>query len=127
MLAFLASSVGKYVMIAVLAIILLGGAFLYVKYTQSVITSLSQQVTGLQLQTKDLQAANTALQQDIQRVQQAENATNQALQSIRLQSAQMARAIQSRTFNTSDPKALEIQVNKDTAATLKGLEDASRP
>jgi hypothetical protein len=70
-----------------------------------------------------LQAANDSMVQNIIEVQQAQDQTNKSLQDIRLQAAQTARSIQDQIMSTSNPLILQQQINKDTAAALKALED----
>jgi len=126
MFAFLGSTVGKYIIIGMVLLALVGGAALYVKWTSDTIADLNKQVTALNIQAQSLKAANDAMAADIKNVQQSQDALNQQLNGIRVQSAQTAAKIRNQVLNTSNPQALQKQVNQDTSNAFKSLEDLTR-
>lgn len=121
LLTFLGSTIGKYLIIAMVLAAFVGGAALYVKWTSDTIRTLTTQVTALSIQAQSLQAANAAMQHDITIVQQAQSATNQQLFTIRNQSAQAAKKIQTEVLSSSNVTALQNQINQDTANAFQAL------
>ena len=123
-------TIGKYLIIMFAIVAVIGGAILYIKWTSDTIATLSQQVTALNIQSKSLQAANDAMSKDIAAVKQVQDATNQQLTDIRVQSAQTAhqleQKIHSEISKANTPATLQTQVNSDTAAAFKSLEDLTK-
>jgi chromosome segregation ATPase len=126
MFAFLGGTLGKYLFFAIGLIIIVGSAFLYIKYTTDKITALNERIVALDIQAKSLQAANDSLEQNVAQVQAAQTETNRNLENIRVTSAQTAANIRNQILSVTNPVVLQGQVNKNMAATLKALQDLSR-
>ncbi len=126
MFAFLFSPIGKFLTIGLVVAIVVGGAILYIKMTNDTIQNLTTQVTALAIQSQSLQAVNDAMQKDIADVKKIQDATNNQLNAIRVGSAKAAQTLRNRTLNTSNTKALQDQVNKETSDAFKVLQDLSQ-
>jgi chromosome segregation ATPase len=119
------SSLEKYLVIGLFVLLLIGGGVLYVKYTSDKMAALSEQISALNIQAKSLQAANESLKTDIASVQEAQADTYNKLEDIRVNSNTASNQIRNRIIDSSNPAALEKNVNEQTAAILKALQDLS--
>ena len=115
----------KYLVIGLFVLLLIGGGVLYVKYTSDKMAALSEQISALNIQAKSLQAANESLKTDIASVQEAQADTYNKLEDIRVNSNTASNQIRNRIIDSSNPAALEKNVNEQTAAILKALQDLS--
>lgn len=125
MLAFLGSTIGKYVIIGLFALLLFGGAALYVKFTSDQMALLEQKVAALTVEAQSLKVANESMKQDITNVQTAQADAWNKLEDIRTSADVLSNQIRNQIVTSSNPAALEKSVNENTAALLKGLEDLS--
>lgn len=129
MLTFLASSIGKYVIIGLFAILFIGGAVFYVDHLNNKIATLSEQIVAIDLKAKSLQAANDSMSNDIKSIQNAQADALSKINDIRT-TAQTQSQIQktkiTEQIKKSTPSNLQNSVNIDTAAALKGLEDLTK-
>ena len=129
MLTFLASSIGKYVIIGLFAILFIGGAVFYVDHLNNKITTLSEQIVAIDLKAKSLQAANDSMTNDIKSIQNAQADALSKLNDIRTTAQTQSQTQKTKIttqIKTSTPTKLQDSANTDTAAALKGLEDLTK-
>ena len=119
------ASIGKYVVIGIFILTLIGCGSLYVWYTDSKISSLSQQVSALSIQAKSLQTANDAMKKDIADVQQAQSDANNTLEQIRTKSQTNDNNIRNQILNSTDVVTLQNNVNAQEQALIKALQALS--
>ncbi len=124
--SFLLTPIAKYAAIGIALLLLIGGAYLYVKITNDEIKTLTQKITVLTITTQSLQAVNTKLQTDYENIKKLQDQTNQTLSAIRTQSRITEQRIRNEILNSSNPTQLQIQVNKDMANTFQELENLSK-
>lgn len=118
---FLGLLLNRYVIAAILAVLLVVGGFAYFKITSNIIRDLRQQVAVVTEQEKMLEATDRALVDDINRIQQAQTEANRKLEDVRLASIEAMRALMQHKYDASDLPALQGQVNKDMADMLARL------
>lgn len=121
-IGLLTSKLGGWVIVGALVLLLVGGVVLHMRATANSVALLTKQVTVLSLQTKNLQAANDALQADIANVAQAQAIANQQITAVRAQASNDSRALFNRTFDPNNA-AIQTQINQSMSDTFKRLED----
>lgn len=117
---FLTNPLGRAVSLLAVISIIAGIAF----FQHLMIQNLHQRLDLLDDRANALQAANNSLQHDIAVVQKLQQATNESLQAARLRSTEAAQIVQHRRF-TGDPKLVQDEANKDTAAAFGRLQSLS--
>lgn len=115
----------KYVIGLGLSLVVVIGAYSYVKVSANTIRGLRDKVTILAIQTDNLQKANEAMQRDIELVQQTQAETNEKLNAIRVAASQALRELASRKFEAKNVGPLTVQINKETADMFHRLETLS--
>jgi uncharacterized protein YoxC len=126
MLAFLGSKIGAYMIAAIVIILVVIGVILHLRAESQTIIKLDQQVTLLQVETKNLEAANDAMRADINNVQQAQRTADQTLSAVRDQADSAVKLVRTRTFTTRNPSALQAQLNKETREFFAHVQAVSR-
>lgn len=120
---------GLHLLAAGVVALLIGIAWLYWDWSQARIADLTARLSSVEQLAANLRAADEALRADIASVHRATDAANASLTRSRTRAQQDSRAIQDRNLGSeaqAHPNLLQDQINRETAATFRQLEDLSR-
>lgn len=131
MLAFLGTSIGRDVIIGLLLLIFIGGAYSYYMWSQAEMSSLKANYQIVEQQANDLKMANDVLNNQIASIKTAQDAANKSILEANTKASAAEQAIRSAIKAQvqqakTNPRALEIQINADTEKALKTLSDLSQ-
>jgi hypothetical protein len=129
MFALLANPLIRDAMIGLVLLAALASGYGYYRWSQAEMDVLKANVATVQHQADDLVIAKQKQDKDLAAIKTAQDAASLAITHARDQAAQAARTLrntQTTRAVSSNPRALQTQINTEQAATLQALEALSQ-
>ncbi len=117
-----------YLVAAVALLVIIGGAWVYWRWSRAEIAALKDQVAVVQKQADDLVVANQQMQADMAALKAAQDLANRQItdaQTKRDQAVKVIGQMKLKNIGMEHPRQLEQQINTQWSNILKNFEDSS--
>lgn len=128
MLAFLGTSIGKYLLAGIVIVALIGSWYLYIEHEQSTIATLTANNAVATQANTDLQTAQTKTNADVAANAQATDTANQQINTANTAAATAEVTVTQsvKQIGKTPSTANAAKINSDFTALLNGIGEASK-